>query len=133
MVPLEDQAAVGAGSTDGHVNVVLVLEGVDGQRLRGHGLVEDEVRGHAVVLQAVLLVQAPPLHGLRAGARHAGHGGVGALQPRHQPLGATVALEGVSPQVPEGHTEEAEPQLCWEDWWTCGTSRQDRKKQLTAR
>lgn len=56
--------------------------------------------GDAVVLQAALVVQTLALHGLRPDTRHAGHGGVGALQPRHQPLGPAVALEGVAPQVP---------------------------------
>lgn len=57
-------------------------------------------------MQAALVVEALGLHVLRPGAQHAGHRGVGALQPRHQPLGATVALKGVSPQVPAERREE---------------------------
>lgn len=43
VVPLEDHATVGAGSSDGHIHVILEAERVDRQRLRGQSLMKDKI------------------------------------------------------------------------------------------
>lgn len=56
-------------------------------------------------MQAGHVVEPLVLHLLGPSAHDIGHRGVGALQPRHQPLGAAVTFKGIAPQVPaQGHT-----------------------------
>lgn len=43
VVPLENHAALCAGSSDSHVDIVLITECVSGQGLGRHRLMEDEI------------------------------------------------------------------------------------------
>lgn len=47
VVPLENHAVVSAGGSNGHIDIVLIAECVNRERLRCHGLMEDEICGEA--------------------------------------------------------------------------------------
>lgn len=60
------------------------------------------------------------LHLLWCSAHHIRHCGIGAPQPRHQPLGTAVALKGVAAQVAAGKQETE----------SCQTTGQRKKKNV---
>lgn len=68
----------------------------------------EETCGDAVEVSSSQLADTAALELEGGGAVNGGNGGVGLLQPVHQPPDATVAAEGVPPQVPEETAETGE-------------------------